>query len=75
MITKLVKVDQAIHTEVLARSKKLNIAAYGGFINPKLVPVTNEAGEITDIKVTYPDDFTEQMLEYAKNYSFLPSEN
>jgi dipeptidyl-peptidase-3 len=70
-----VKVDQAIHAEVLARSKKLNIAAYGGFINPVLVPETNEAGEITDIKVTYPDDFTKQMLDYAKRYSFLPDNN
>ncbi len=70
-----VQVDQAIHAEVLERVEKLNIAPYGGFINPKLVPEMNEAGEITDIKVTYPDDFTEQMLNYAKNYSFLPSVN
>jgi len=70
-----VQVDQALHKEVLARVEKLNIAPYGGFINPKLVPVTNKAGEITDIKVTYPDDFTNQMLDYAKNHSFLPSEN
>ena len=70
-----VQVDQAIHAEVLERVEKLNIAPYGGFINPKLVPEMNEAGEITDIKVTYPDDFETQMLNYAKNYSFLPSKN
>jgi len=70
-----VQVDQALHKEVLDRVAKLNIAPYGGFINPKLVPVTNEAGEITDVKVEYPDDFSEQMLDYAKNYSFLPDEN
>ena len=70
-----VQVDQTIHAEVLKRSEKLNIPAYGGFINPVLVPVTNEAGEITDIKVTYPDDFTKQMLDYAKRYSFLPDNN
>lgn len=70
-----VQVDQALHQEVLDRVEKLNIAAYGGFINPVLVPETNEAGEITDIKVTYPDDFTEQMLDYAKRYSFLPDNN
>ena len=70
-----VQVDQAIHKEVLARVSKLNIAPYGGFINPKLVPVTNEKGEITDIKVEYPKDFTEQMLDYGKRYSFLPDEN
>jgi dipeptidyl-peptidase III len=70
-----VQVDQDLHKEVLARVEKLNIAPYGGFINPKLIPVTNEAGEITDVKVTYPNDFTEQMLDYAKNHSFLPNDN
>ncbi|MBL4651367.1 MAG: dihydrofolate reductase [Flavobacteriales bacterium] len=70
-----VQVDQAIHGEVLERTAKLNIAPYGGFINPKLVPELNEAGEIIDIKVEYPDDFETQMMGYAKNYSFLPSVN
>lgn len=70
-----VQVDADIHNEVLARSEKLNIPPYGGFINPRLVPVTDEAGEITDIKVEYPDDFTAQMLEYAEKYSFLPKYN
>jgi dipeptidyl-peptidase-3 len=70
-----VQVDQALHEQVLARMKKLNAAAYGGFINPVLVPVENEDGEIIDVKVEYPDDFTLQMLNYAKNYSFLPDEN
>jgi dipeptidyl-peptidase-3 len=66
-----VKVDQELHAEVLARSEKLNAPPYGGFINPKLVAVTDDNGEITDIKVEYPDNFTEQMLEYAKEYSYL----
>jgi len=70
-----VKVDQELHKEVLARVKKLNIAPYGGFINPDLVPMTDDAGEITDIKVEYPDNFMEQMLGYAKKYTFLPDEN
>lgn len=70
-----VQVDEALHMQVLERMKKLNAAAYGGFINPVLVPVEDENGEITDIKVEYPDDFTIQMLNYAKNYSFLPDEN
>lgn len=69
-----VKVNQKLHQEVLDRMKKLNAAPYGGFINPVLVPV-EENGEITDIKVEYPDNFTEQMLYYAKNYSFLPDNN
>ncbi|MCB0481920.1 MAG: dihydrofolate reductase [Flavobacteriales bacterium] len=65
-----VKVDQAIHKEVLERSAKLNIAPYGGFINPRLIPVI-ENDQIVDIKVEYPMDFSDQMLEYAKDYSFL----
>jgi len=66
-----VKVDQAIHQEVLARAEKLNMPPYGGFINPRLVPVMDSKGEITDVKVEYPDDFTKQMLEYAEKFSFL----
>ena len=70
-----VKVDQELHQEVLARAEKLNIAPYGGFINPKMVPTTNEDDEIISIEVTYPDDFTEQMLDYAERYRFLPDYN
>jgi dipeptidyl-peptidase-3 len=66
-----VQVNQKIHQEVLARSEKLNIPPYGGFINPRLAPVMDDAGNITDVKVEYPDDFTQQMLEYASKYSFL----
>ncbi len=66
-----VQVDPELHQEVLERSAELNIPPYAGFINPRLVPVTNEQGEITDIRVEYPEDFTEQMLEYAEKYSFL----
>ena len=66
-----VKVDQELHKEVLARAEKLNMPPYGGFINPRLVPVTDDQGNITDVKVEYPDDFTKQMLEYAEKYSFL----
>ncbi len=70
-----VKVNQKLHSEVLARSKKFNSAPYRGFVNPVLMPVTNEKGEITDIVVTYPKTFAEQMLYYSKNYNFLPLEN
>jgi Peptidase family M49. len=59
-----VKVDTVLHAEVLERAKKLKSPPYGGFINPKLVPVQNENGEIEDIKVEYPDNFSAQMLEY-----------
>ncbi|HLV42114.1 MAG TPA: hypothetical protein VKY37_07540 [Brumimicrobium sp.] len=66
-----VKVDQAIHAEVLERVKPLNIPPYSGFVNPVLVPETDKDGNITDVKVTYVSSFKEQMLEYAKEYSFL----
>ncbi len=69
-----VKVDQALHKEILERYKKLNIAPYAGFINPILVPVMN-GDQIIDVKIEYPDDFTKQMLFYAKEYSFLPTYN
>ncbi|MEI6061206.1 MAG: dihydrofolate reductase [Bacteroidota bacterium] len=67
-----VKVDNALHEEVLARFKKLNVAPYGGFMNPVFSLVT-ENGKITDVKVDYPSDYAGQMLDYSKNYSFLPS--
>ena len=70
-----VKVDPDIHAEVLARSEKLNIPPYGGFINPKLIPKINPQGQIIDVLVEYPDDFSKQMLEYSENYSFLPNYN
>ncbi len=66
-----VKVDLELHKEVLERAAKLKSAPYGGFINPKLVPVTDDAGNITDVKVEYPADFTKQMLYYAETYSNL----
>ena len=66
-----VKVDPELHEEVLRRVAPLNIAPYSGFVNPRLVPVTDENGEITDVKVEYPDSFVEQMLEYAEKHSFL----
>lgn len=69
-----VKVDREIHKEVLERYKKLNIAPYAGFINPKLVPVM-EGDKIIDVKIEYPEDFTEQMIYYAKEYSFLQTYN
>jgi len=69
-----VAVDPELHQEVLDRYEKLNIAPYSGFINPVLVPVM-EGENIVDVVVEYPDDFTEQMLFYAKKYSSLPTYN
>ncbi|SHI82184.1 dipeptidyl-peptidase-3 [Arenibacter nanhaiticus] len=66
-----VKVDQTIHAEVLERNAQFSSAPYSGFVNPVLVAETDEAGEITDVKVTQPKSFEGQMLEYAKQYNFL----
>jgi len=66
-----ITVDQVLHKEILERYKKLNVAPYGGFINPKFTLVEKD-GKVTDVKLEYPDDYTKQMLEYSKNYSFLP---
>jgi dipeptidyl-peptidase-3 len=69
-----VKVDQALHQEVIDRVKKLNLASFGGFLNPEFVPVM-EGDEIVDIKVHYPDNYEKQMMDYAKKYSYLPNYN
>jgi dipeptidyl-peptidase-3 len=69
-----VKVDPVLHNEVLARYAKLNVRPYRGFIQPRLVPVM-DGDKITDVKVEYPDSFFQQMMEYAKKYSFLPVKN
>ncbi len=66
-----VKVDSALHKEVLSRYADLNLKAYKGFVQPKLVPVMKD-GKITDVKLEYATSFFAQMIEYGKNYSFLP---
>ena len=72
--TYAIKVDMELHTEVLSRYKKLNLAPYAGFINPVLKPVSSDV-EITDIEISYPKDYTAQMIEYSQEYSFLPLRN
>ena len=63
-----VKVDQELHKEVLERNSKFTSAPYSGFINPELIPVKNDEGNIIDIKVQQPKSFSSQMLSYSKNY-------
>lgn len=69
-----VKVDPVLHKEVLERYQKLNLSPYKGFVNPVYEPVTDNNGNITDIKVTYTEGYEEQMLRYSKDYSLLNSE-
>ena len=66
-----VKVDAALHAEVLARYKKLNLAPYKGFINPQLLPVYDENNEICDIQVNYGESYSHQMLRYGAEYGTL----
>ena len=70
-----VKVDQKLHKEVLERNSKFTSAPYSGFINPELVLVQDEKGNIIDIKVVQPESFATQMHDYAKKYYTLPDEN
>jgi dipeptidyl-peptidase-3 len=70
-----VKVDQEIHAEVLERSEALGVAPYGGFINPQMNATRDASGTITNVEVTYPDNFTEQMLHYSSTFNFLPEIN
>lgn len=69
-----VKVNQDLHKEVLERYAKLGDKPYSGFIQPKLVPV-KDGDKITDVKVEYPESFYGQMMEYGKNYGYLPVKN
>ena len=66
-----VKVNKDLHAEVLERFAKLNIAPYGGFVNPTFTPIY-DGEKMVDVKIEYADCYTDQMLVYSKKYSFLP---
>lgn len=70
-----VKIDPALHAEVLARYEKLHLAPYKGFVNPVYEAVTDENGNITDVKVSYDEGYAEQMLRYSKEFANLPYRN
>ena len=70
-----VKVDPAVHQEVLDRVAVLGVAPYGGFINPEMIAIRDAEGQIESVEVSYPDDFTGQMLHYSERFSFLPDVN
>ena len=73
--TYAVKVDPALHAEVLERYKRLNLAPYKGFVNPRYEAVKDAGGNITDVKVSYDEGYAEQMLRYSRDYSPLPTVN
>lgn len=70
-----VTVDKDLHKEVLDRYARLQIKPYKGFVNPIYIPITNNEGEITDIKIAYDEGYAEQMLRYSKEFSALPTYN
>ena len=70
-----VKVDPELHKEVLARYEKLNLAPYKGFVNPVYTAETDEAGNVTNVTISYTEGYAEQMLRYSKEYATLPYRN
>ncbi len=64
-------VDATLHQEILARYKKLNLAPYKGFINPMLLPVYDDSGEIADVIPYYGESYSQQMLRYSSEYATL----
>lgn len=70
-----VKVDQAIHKEVLDRNSKFKSAPYSGFVNPVLTTELDAEGNINNVIIVQPASFAEQMLDYAKRYTTLPDVN
>ncbi|MDO5570767.1 MAG: dihydrofolate reductase [Bacteroidales bacterium] len=70
-----VKVDPLLHQEILARYKSLNLAPYKGFVNPVYTPVTDNDGNITDVTISYDENYEQQMLRYSKEYQNLPAYN
>ena len=69
--TYAVKVDPALHQEVLDRYATLDIAPYRGFVNPAYTLVTDDKGNPVDAKISYGEDYTDQMLRYSKDYNTL----
>ncbi len=66
-----VNIDPELHREILARYKKLNLAPYKGFINPKMTLEMDEEGEITDVALDYEESYVDQMLRYSDEYGTL----
>ncbi|MCI6081323.1 MAG: dipeptidyl peptidase 3 [Prevotella sp.] len=66
-----VNINLDLHTEILGRYKRLNIAPYKGFLNPRMIPVFNVQGDVTDITLDYSESYDEQMLRYSRQYGTL----
>lgn len=66
-----VRLDRNLHKEILDRYAKLDIAPYKGFVNPVYEAVTDKDGNITDVKISYKENYIDQMLRYSRDYSPL----
>ncbi len=73
--TYAVKVNQPLHEEVLERYKELSLSPYRGFVNPVYKLVENDNGEVTDVTISYDENYVDQHLRYSKQYSSLPNIN
>lgn len=73
--TYAVKVNQPLHKEILERYAKLNLAPYRGFVNPVYKLVTDKDGKVTDVTISYDENYVQQHLRYSKEYSVLPLKN
>ncbi len=70
-----VKVDPALHAEVLSRYESLNIAPYKGFVNPVYKLEKDENGKVTNVTISYDENYVDQHLRYSRQYSVLPLKN
>lgn len=70
-----VKINQALHKEVLDRYAKLNLAPYKGFVNPVYKLVKDDNGNVTDVTISYDENYVDQQLRYSNQYSVLPLKN
>lgn len=70
-----VKVNQMLHKEILDRYTKLDLAPYKGFVNPVYKLVTDESGKVTDVTISYDENYVNQQLRYSRQYSVLPLKN
>jgi len=59
--------DPALRDEIVKRVDRLNLPSYTGFVQPKLTPIHDSAGNISDVRISYPQDLEQQMLEYSGN--------
>jgi len=66
-----VKLDPQLHQEILQRYQRLNLAPYKGFLNPRLVPIYDDNGNIDDVGVDYSETYEQQMMRYSRDYSAL----